>query len=53
MDRATAAPVQPVSVWQRLLENVWFLVLLGTIVPTLLYTVWGLVDLVILPQFRP
>lgn len=38
---------------QRLMEDVVFLLLLGTVVPTALYTVWGLVDLVILPQFKP
>lgn len=44
---------EPITTIQRLFENVWFLLLLGTVVPTLMYTVWGLVELVVLPQFHP
>lgn len=44
---------QPIPWMQRLFENVWFLTALGVIFPTLMYTVWGLIDLVILPQFTP
>lgn len=38
---------------QRLFENIWFLLLIGTIIPTVFYTAWSLIDLVILPQFQP
>lgn len=30
--------------WQRLLDNPWLLLVLGIVVPTLSYTVWGLVE---------
>jgi plastocyanin len=36
---------------QRLFENIWFLLLLGVLVPTVFYTFWSIADLVILPQF--
>lgn len=44
---------QPVPLLQQLFENIWFLLILGIGVPTLLYTTWGIIDLVILPQFTP
>jgi len=48
-----SGPQEPISAIQKLFENVWFLLLLGIVVPTLFYTVWGLVELVVLPQFNP
>lgn len=48
-----SAQQEPLTGIQRLFENIWFLLLIGTVVPTLLYTVWGLVELVVLPQFNP
>lgn len=44
---------QPISRIQDLFENIWFLFAIGTVVPTVFYTIWSLVDLVILPQFKP
>ncbi len=30
---------------QRLLDNVWLLLALGLLIPTLSYTVWGVIEL--------
>lgn len=49
----TSHEEEQIPMIQRLFENIWFLLLLGTVVPTVLYTVWGLVELVVLPQFNP
>lgn len=34
---------------QKLMDNMWLLLVLGVVVPTLSYTVWGWVELWILP----
>ena len=34
---------------QKLMDNMWLLLVLGVLVPTLSYTVWGWVELWILP----
>lgn len=35
---------------KRLLENPWLLLVLGVVVPTLSYTVWGFIEFLTLPQ---
>lgn len=37
---------------QRLMENIWFLLAIGVVLPTLSYTVWSIVELVELPTFE-
>jgi hypothetical protein len=44
---------QQLPLAQRLLENIWFLLLVGVVVPTLGYTVWTVIDLLALPYFNP
>jgi hypothetical protein len=34
---------------QRLMDNPWALLALGVLVPTLSYTVWGWIELLLLP----
>jgi len=34
---------------QKLMDNPWLLLVLGVIIPTLSYTVWGWVELYLLP----
>ena len=42
---------QEISWLQRLFENIWFLLILGLLVPTVFYTFWSVLDLLILPRF--
>ncbi|HXV37856.1 MAG TPA: hypothetical protein VEC18_11935 [Myxococcota bacterium] len=37
---------------QRLLDNPWLLLVLGILVPTLSYTVWGWIELWLVPAAR-
>ena len=34
---------------QKLMDNTWLLLALGIIIPTLSYTVWGWVEILLLP----
>jgi hypothetical protein len=34
---------------QRLMDNVWILLILGVLIPTLSYTVWGWIELMTIP----
>lgn len=36
--------------WQALYDNMWGIFALGILVPTLIYTVWGLIEIATLPQ---
>lgn len=46
------SPRDPEVPWlQRSLENIWFLLFIGVVLPTLSYTVWSVVDLMELPTF--
>ena len=39
---------------QRLMDNPWLLLVLGIVVPTLSYTVWGWIDLLLVkPALLP
>ena len=35
---------------QRFMDNVWILLALGILIPTLSYTVWGWIELMTIPQ---
>ncbi len=37
---------------RRLLDNPWILLVLGIVIPTLSYTVWGLLELAFLPPAK-
>lgn len=37
------------SFWQRILDNVWLLLVLGVLIPFLSYTVWGWIELGMVP----
>ncbi len=45
----TDDPNEPVPWMQQLLDNPFLLLFLGVLVPMLLYTVWGVVDILTLP----
>lgn len=36
--------------FQRLLDNPWLLLALGLLVPILSYTVWGWIELILMPD---
>ena len=42
-------PNEPVPWMQQLLDNPFLLLFIGVLVPTLLYTVWGVIDILTIP----
>lgn len=40
----------PIPAWQSVYDNVILLLVLGLVVPTLVYTVWGLIEIMNIPQ---
>jgi len=49
--QGTSPHTQEIPWLQRLFENIWFLLLIGIILPTVSYTAWSLIDLAVLPRF--
>ena len=45
-------PNEPVPWMQQLLDNPFLLLFLGVLVPMLLYTLWGVIDILTLPVAR-
>ena len=43
-------PDEPVPWMQQLLDNPFLLLFLGVLIPTLVYTVWGVVEILTLPM---
>ncbi len=39
----------PLPAWQVFYDNIWLLLILGVVVPTLVYTVWGLIEVMMVP----
>lgn len=37
---------------QKLMDNVWLLLVLGTVVPFVSYTLWGWIELAMLPPAK-
>jgi hypothetical protein len=42
-------PDEPVPVMQQILDNPFLLLFLGVVVPTVLYVIWGVVEIALLP----
>jgi hypothetical protein len=42
-------PDEPVPFMQQLLDNPWMLLFLGVVVPTVLYVLWGVMEIVSIP----
>lgn len=40
----------PLPGWQAFYDNIYLLLILGIVVPTLVYTVWGLIEVMQVPQ---
>lgn len=41
---------EPIPAGQRFVDNIFLLLLLGLVVPTLIYTVWGLIEIMNVPK---
>jgi hypothetical protein len=42
-----------VPFWQRVLDNPFLLLFIGVAVPTILYVIWGIMELVQIPVAKP
>ncbi|MBW7956933.1 MAG: hypothetical protein H3C68_03475 [Deltaproteobacteria bacterium] len=40
----------PIPAWQVFYDNIWLLLILGVVLPTVVYTVWGLIEIAMVPQ---
>ena len=40
---------EPIPAGQRFYDNIFLLLVLGVVVPTLIYTVWGLIEILAVP----
>ena len=53
-DKRSDTPTEKRPPWQQvLLDDIFLALALGLAVPTLLYIVWGLMDLASVPIFQP
>ncbi len=43
---------EPVPLMQQLLDNPFLLLFLGVLIPMLLYTLWGVVDILTIPPAK-
>lgn len=46
---SAAAQHERVPFWQRVLDNPFLLLFIGVVVPTLIYVIWGIMELVQIP----
>jgi hypothetical protein len=42
-------PEEPVPFMQQLMDNPWMLLFLGVVIPTVLYLIWGVMEIVTIP----
>jgi hypothetical protein len=42
-------PEEPVPFMQQLIDNPWILLFLGVVIPTVLYVLWGVMEIVSIP----
>jgi hypothetical protein len=42
-------PDEPVPFMQQLMENPWMLLFLGVVIPTVLYVIWGVMEIASVP----
>jgi hypothetical protein len=45
-------PIEQQTVLQRVLDDINFIMMLGLVVPTVLYTLWGVMEVASLPLAR-
>jgi hypothetical protein len=48
--RGNPAPDEPIPLGQRLFDNFFLLLIAGIVIMTVIYTAWGLWEVVSLPQ---
>ena len=49
MPKKEKAESEPVSQGQKIFDNIWLLFILSLVISTLIYNVWGIVDLMRVP----
>jgi hypothetical protein len=42
-------PEEPVPFMQQLIDNPWMLLFLGVVIPTVLYVIWGVMEIASVP----
>jgi hypothetical protein len=47
--QAESDPLEPVPFMQRVLDNPFLLLFLGVAIPTVLYTLWGVMEIASIP----
>lgn len=52
-ERGTAGDTERIPFWQRVLDNPFLLLFIGVAVPTILYIIWGIMELVQIPVAAP
>ena len=45
-------PIERQTVLQRILDDINFVLMLGLVVPTVFYTLWGVMEVVTIPMAR-
>lgn len=45
------AAQEPIPFWQAVIDDTSLLIVIGLVVPTILYTIWGIMELVSVPIF--
>ncbi len=40
---------EPVPAMQQLMDNPWILLFLGVVIPTVLYLIWGVMEIISIP----
>ena len=52
-ESASAGDSERIPFWQRVLDNPFLLLFIGVAVPTILYIIWGIMELVQIPVAAP
>jgi hypothetical protein len=51
MEGQDKEPQEPIPFWQTILDDISLLLVIGLVVPTIFYTIWGIMELANLPIF--
>lgn len=41
---------RPIPGWQIFYDNIWLLCILGVVIPTVIFSVWGSIEVIQVPQ---
>ncbi|MEO5379059.1 MAG: hypothetical protein H7832_14960 [Magnetococcus sp. DMHC-6] len=50
MQKNVSKPDEPIPMMQQLLDNPFLLLFLGVAFPTVLYTLWGIMEIISIPS---